>query len=72
MKIYIASPSKLFSSFFQALIEHSLVNLPCMAFVTPRYLSPVSMVSAKDAWDYDPPLGALTHGKKELKKNLIF
>ena len=31
------------------------------------------MVSSKDAWDYDPPLGAPTHGKKKkLKKHLIF
>ena len=30
------------------------------------------MVSAKDAWDYDPPLGAPTHGKKKFKKNSIF
>ena len=44
-----------------------------MAFVTPRYLSPVSMVSAKDAWDYDPPLGAPTQGKKKkIKKKLDF
>ena len=44
-----------------------------MAFVTPRYLSSVSMVSAKDGWDYDPPLGAPTHGKKiKNKKPLDF
>ena len=51
------------------------INLPCMAFVTPRYLSPVSTVSATNAWDYDPLFGAPTHEKKKerkLKKRLHF
>ena len=45
------------------------INLPCMAFATPRYLSPVSTVSATNAWDYDPPFwGSHTRKKKEKKR----
>ena len=39
-----------------------------MAFATPRYLSPVSTVSATNALDYDPPFGAPTHEKKKKKE----
>ena len=37
------------------------INLPCMAFVMPRYLSPVSTVSARNAWDHADDL-ELTDG----------
>ena len=45
------------------------ITLPCMAFATPRYFSPVSTVSATNAWDYDPLFGAPTNEKKKKKSN---
>ena len=50
------------------------INLHCMAFVTPKLLSPVSTVSGRNAWHNDLLFGADTRKKKKKteKKRLHF
>ena len=43
----------------------SQLPIQCIAFVTPRFLSPVFTVSARNAWDHAL---ARTHEKKKKKK----
>ena len=47
--------------------QKSLTSLEYMLYVTSRYLSPVSIVSARDTWEHDPLQCAHTEkkGKKE-------
>ena len=33
------------------------INLPCLVFDMPGYLSPVSAVTARNAWDHADDLG---------------
>ena len=42
----------------------------CMALVTPRFLSPVSTVSARNAWDHESPFDV--HTRKKEKETLAF
>lgn len=38
-----------------------------MAFITPQFLSPASMVSVRNTWDHDSPFGMHTRNKMSVK-----